>query len=149
MDKKQKKIKMKTILIILLLFLWLFSSCGGAIECNESEIVGKYEARHGKGTEYIDLRQGGIYIHSFKNDSIEIADTAKWRIDSHDGCTVDLYDFRWYLPEAEKEWGWLHGEIGDKKWTKFTIPRYPGRFGKRLMISFDTNNTYGTFYKIE
>ena len=84
--------------ISLLLILLLVLACTPS----SKKAAGIYYARHGKGVEYIDVKEEGTYLHYFKNDSIEKQQTGKWMIESEeDKFRLTFYDWVIYTEPTD------------------------------------------------
>lgn len=59
-----------------------------------ASVIGHYEFREGGRTETIEVLADGRYIHRYGVPPANRADTARWRLEEHDGPRMMFDDFR-------------------------------------------------------
>lgn len=103
--------------------LLFIAGCSRTVEAGD--VVGSYIANHGKGTDTLEIKADGTYLHSYKS-SLEGVDTAF----SHTG--------KWELEQGNKRivfnqfvqgWPWRPGTEVD------LVPRNENNIVKKSLIS--------------
>lgn len=92
------------------------------------EVAGKYYARHGKGTDCIELQEDGTFKQYFKNDTTENTNEGTWKFETE--LKQEKLLFRDYVTYALPDDVELSG-IGKKGsasiyWEKDKIIFYTG-----------------------
>lgn len=87
------------------------------------EVAGKYCARHGKGTDCIELRENGTFIQNFKNDTTEKTNEGTWEFET--SLNQEKLVLRNFLFTVEPDYvkSGITGKIGTSNtyWTKDEI----------------------------
>jgi hypothetical protein len=111
--------------------------------CNhpaENNVPGIYYARHGQGTEYIELKRDHTFIQYFQNDSINDTVTGTWRIGYYKPqkkWKLVLRELKCFAPDPETDPEFVNGYavcfcdwndstiIKEHKFTEFNYYRKP------------------------
>ena len=116
--------------IAMAVMLTVMSACAKHVD--QSEIAGTYEAHHQNGSEILQLRSNGLYVHEFKAaNGVVSTNSNRWRFEPfNDESKVALYNFTSHFPVSSKR-----GDIvlldAAKDWRRV-----------RLYISYDLDQYY-------
>lgn len=78
----------------------LAASIGCTKAIDRSMVVGKYNANHNKGSDSLELRADGVYLHHYTSaDGKELANTNRWKFEYQDGKPIITFvQFAFSLP---------------------------------------------------
>lgn len=110
-----------------IIFMGLLLLCGCSKKVEKTEVIGMWVANFGTGTNFLDLRLDGTYVHGFyPQGSTGVSVKNKWEFEYWDG--EPLITFYGYSAEPSP------GAQPEAFW-----PAKVSRSGKKLIISTDAD----------